>query len=79
MPDSPDNWTKGRDDYGRPVHTYRFGGRVVKLPATAIAHGMLPYLANDWTRPAKPDAAVTFHSTLASAKAHLVAVNGGPK
>lgn len=70
-------WVKDRDKYGRLNYRYipntRDGtaGVVVKLPRRYTEqYPDRQYLANDW-RVADRDAAVTYYSTLAAAKASL--------
>ncbi|MFZ4431630.1 MAG: hypothetical protein ACOYOQ_00385 [Microthrixaceae bacterium] len=70
-----------RDDYGRPMKVLTGNGRtlgvVVTLPKVARrANPERAYLVNDWTNPDR-DAAVSYHRTLAAAKAHLVAITQG--
>lgn len=67
-------WTDGRDDYGRRVHYFhapRTVAVVVRLPKPWIeVHGKAKsYLVNIW---ADPQENVTYHPTLAAAKAHAV-------
>lgn len=72
------DWSHVRDDYGRECLNLRritvdgttIVGRIVKLPKDCQAR----YLANDWTASTFASAAVTYHDTLAAAKAHLLAV-----
>jgi len=73
-------WVKDRDKYGRVNYRYistgangGTAGVVVKMPRTYTAkYPDRKYLANDW-RLADRDAAVTYHTTLAAAKAALAA------
>lgn len=70
-------WMPYRDGYGRPVKAlrgpsimYRFAAVVVTLPKRYRQENPeRGYLVNDWTNPDR-DAAVTYHPTLAAAKAH---------
>jgi hypothetical protein len=77
-------WTTARDKYGRTAHHYHpnhvvTAGVVVKLPRSYTAeHPDRSYLANDW-RVADRDSAVTYHTTLAAAKASLTGVPTEPQ
>jgi hypothetical protein len=68
---------KGRDDYGRTIHWIETGccrvGVIARLPKVAIErYGKdRSYLVNDYSK--HGDAAVTYHRTLAAAKAALIA------
>jgi hypothetical protein len=75
-------WIKVRDQYGRTCHdlrnaAYRQVGTVVRMPKVYIdQYGAdRSYLVNDWTSPDRSEAAcITYHRTLAAAKAHLASV-----
>ncbi len=73
-------WTKGRDKYGRTAHYYNpnnvvTAGVVVRLPR--VYRDKCPgrdYLANNWRLPEGDPNRVTYHKTLAAAKAALAGV-----
>lgn len=72
-------WTSSRDKYGRATHTYNVNGRtagvVVRLPR--VYRDKCPgrnYLVNNWTLTDRDPARVTYHATLAAAKATLAGV-----
>ena len=76
------HFTAERDRYGRSTHAlreyprYRTLGYVVRLPKVSIAagrYGDAKYFVNNWLDTRRPDQKVTYHRTLAQAKAALVA------
>jgi hypothetical protein len=86
----PARWSKHRDKYGRTCYTlngYNAAGQwrnlcsLCRLPKSYIElHPGQKYLANDWLRTGDQGwDSVTYHLTLAAAKAHLLSIHPQPQ